>query len=417
MLALTVAAAPAVQAQTLTVLHSFTGGRDGASPLAGLTTDEGGNLYGTTNKGGAGYGTVFKLGHSGSGWTFTPLYSFQNGPDGANPVARVVFGPDHTLYGTTEYGGETGYCTNGGCGTAFNLRPPPTACRTALCPWMEAIVHRFTSGGVFPESELLFDSAGNIYGTALDGGSLVAGGGNGCYPSCGAVYELTPSSGGWTETVLYNFTGYQYGDDGANPVGGLIFDNAGNLFGTTFTYGNCGYGIAFELTPSGSKWAEHLIHDFCSPHGAPAATLIRDASGNLYGTDEGLPQGYGTIHGGVFKLIPANGGYTFQSLYTFPEFGGGPAGSLLMDNAGNLYGTTITGGGNPLGKCSNGCGRVFELAYSNGNYTYIELYDFTGGNDGAAPYSNLVMDAYGNLYGTTSAGGVNGDGTVFEFTP
>ena len=130
---------------------------------------------------------------------------------------------DHTLYGTTEYGGETGYCTTGGCGTAFNLKPSPTACKTALCPWIEAIVHRFTSGGVFPESEVIFDSRRQyLRHCRMRRLSLIAGGGKGCYP-CGAVYKLTPSSGGWTETVLYTFTGYEFGADGAGPIGGADF--------------------------------------------------------------------------------------------------------------------------------------------------------------------------------------------------
>ena len=410
------AATPPAQAQTLTVLHSFSGTKDGATPLAGLTQDRQGNLYGTTNKGAAGYGTVFKLAHSNSGWTLDPLYSFQGSADGANPVARVVFGPDGSLYGTTEYGGTTGYCT-GGCGTVFNLKPQPSACKTAICPWIETILRRFTSGGDFPESEVIFDAAGTLYGTAYTGGSLAPGGGSGCWPSCGNVYKLTPSGGSWTESVLYNFTGYQYGDDGANPVGGLIFDSAGNLYGTNSNYGNCGFGTLFKLTPSGGGWTETLLHDFCGggDGGKPGASLIADASGNFYGATPGAYPGYGTIRGSAFMFTPSGAGGTYKLLYTFAEYGGGPAGQLVMDGAGNLYGTTITGGNSGCG--AYGCGTIFKLTPSGGSWTYTELYDFSGGSDGGNPYSNLVMDGSGNFYGTASMGGQYGNGVIFEFTP
>ena len=410
-------------AQTLTVLHNFTGGHDGATPLAGLSMDASGALYGTAEKGGAGNGTVFKLAHVNGGWIFTPLYAFGGGSDGADPVARVVFGPQNILYGTTEYGGTSGYCEGPvpGCGTVFALRPFPTTCRSSSCPWLETVVRRFSDGGDFPQSEVVFDSAGNLYGSAYDGGALNPGGGNGCWPDCGVIYKLTPSNGSWTESVIYLFTGYQYGDDGANPIGGLTFDSAGNLYGTASTYGNCGFGIAFQLTPNGANWNEHRITDFCGAGygGAlPAASMIKDASGNLYGTTMGNYAGYGTQHGSVYEMTYSNGNWTVDNLYTFPQYGGGPAGQLLMDGAGNLYGTTVTGGINPNGTCSaDGCGLIFKLTPSNGSWTYSILYEFTGGSDGAAPYSNLLMDSSGNFYGTASAGGASGDGVVFQFTP
>ncbi len=409
-LVLLISAASQLQAQTLTVLHSFTSGKDGANPVAGLTMDAAGNLYGTSQNGGAGNGTVFKLGHAGSGWTLTPLYTFGGDSDGAHPVARVVFGPNHTLYGTTKNGGTTGDCT-GGCGTVFNLQPQPNACTTAICPWVETILQRFTTLA-FPESEVVFDSAGNLYGTAYSGGTGGVGGGNGCWPSCGAVYELSPLNGSWVMSVLHNFSGYQYGDDGANPVGGLTFDSAGNLYGTAFTYGDCDYGIAFQLTPSGS---EHLLHDSCGEAGNPAASMIADAAGNFYGT----MLGNGSAEkGGVFTLKPSGGGWMWESVYTFPWNGGGSAGALLIDSAGNLYGTTVAGGGNPLGKCpSNGCGTIFQLTPSGSGFSYTQLYAFTGGSDGSAPYSNLVQDTDGNFYGTASTGGADGYGVIFKFTP
>jgi uncharacterized repeat protein (TIGR03803 family) len=423
LIAVAAIATATVQAQTLTVLHSFTGGRDGANPMAGLTADARGNLYGTAAKGAAGYGTVFKLGHTGSNWIFTSLYTFGNGPDGAYPMARVVFGPNQTLYGTTYNGGLSDDCT-GGCGTVFNLQPQPTACVTALCPWIETILLRFSgNGGAFPESEVTFDNSGDIFGTASAGGPTLTGGGSGCYPYCGIVYELTHSNGGWTESTPYAFTGYQLGDDGAFPAGGVTFDNSGNLFGTTAGYGNCGFGIVFKLVPGGgSRWNEQRLQDFCEGGASPAANMILAPSGTFYGDTVGEYPGYGTQPGSVFSLAPNGAGWTFTTLYTFTTLGGGPAGQLLLDSSGNLYGTTVTGGSNPHGTCPTaGCGTIFKLTPSGGSWIYTDLYDFTGGTDGAAPYSNLVMDASGNLYGTASAGGnsscAGGCGVIFKFTP
>jgi uncharacterized repeat protein (TIGR03803 family) len=412
-------------AQTLTVLHTFSGASDGGVPLAGLTMDAAGNLYGTSSHGADGYGEVFKLAHKGQGWIFTPLYTFRGAPnDGANPVARVIFGPDGTLYGTTENGGDsTGFC-HPGCGTVFNLRPSPTACTTALCPWQETVLYDFAvtdpTYGALPESEVIFDSAGNLYGTTLGGGYYAEpGGGSGCV-ECGLVYKLTPSGGGWTESVPYSFSGYQYGTDGAFPVGGVTFDNAGNLYGTNTAYGSCGVGTVFQLTPGSPQWTERIVQQLCSMGASPTASMIYDAASNtFYGDSEGDTE-YGPQPPSVFTLTESVGTWFFTPIYTFSQNGGGPAGSLLMDSAGNLYGTTIAGGSNPLGLCSNGCGTIFKLTPSNGSWTYTELYDFTGGSDGGAPYSNLVQDANGNFYGTTSAGGSTGCsrcGVVFEFTP
>jgi uncharacterized repeat protein (TIGR03803 family) len=404
-----------LHAQTLTVLHSFTGGKDGSHPLAGLTRDASGSLYGTASKGGGtNNGAVFKLKRAGSGWTLSPLYNFAGGADGAYPVARVVFGPNGTLYGTTENGGTTGDCS-GGCGTVFNLQPQPTACTAALCPWIETIVQRFTTLA-FPASEVTFDSAGNLYGTTYAGGLLAPGGGNGCSGDCGAVYELSPSNGSWTLHLLYSFYGPEYGD-GQGPEAGVVFDNSGNLYGDTNIGGDCNFGILYQLRPGGSGWSEHILQQLCSIGGSPASSLIFDGSNTFYGASVGNTP-YGLQAPSVFSLTQSGGNWTFASIYTFNQSGGGPAGALFRDSAGNLYGTTGAGGTNPLGQCpSNGCGTIFKLSPSGGGWTYTELYDFTGGNDGSAPTSNVVMDAAGNLYGTATEGGSDGLGTVWEFTP
>src|SRR5271157_394855 len=390
---LIVVATQPAQAQTFNVLHNFTGAQDGGNPYAGVTMDKAGNLYGTAFHYGAGYGTVYQLKHKGSGWVFNPLYSFTAGSDGAYPAGGVIFGPNGTLYGTTYEGGK-------GYGTVFNLRPKPTACLTALCGWGETVLYRFVgypTDGAYPgytNGDLIFDQAGKIYGTTENGGSH----------SYGVVYELTPSGSGWTESVLYNFSG----SDGAYPYSGVIFDNAGNLYGTTFEGGLGGVGTVFELTYS-IGWTETFLNSFRNGTDGSylIAGLIFDQSGNLFGATNNGGQGGG---GTVFKLTPSNGSWTYSLVYSFT--GGaecGPWGNLVMDGAGNLYGTTVCDG-------AKNAGSVFELTPSGSGWTYTSLHDFTGGSDGALPYCNVVFDANGNLYGTAYAGGSQGVGVVWKIT-
>ena len=328
----------------------------------------------------------------------TPIYSFTGGDDGANPDAKVIFGPDGGLYGTTINGGGGG-CGGGGCGTVFKLTVPATACKSAVCTWAETVIYRFMGGsdGSGPAfSDLIFDQAGVLYGTTRFGG--VADG--------GTVYELVPSGGGWTENVIYRFGG---SPDGDLPNSGVILDGAGNLYGTTYYGGTDGVGTVYQLSPSGSGWDERIIHDFpgSGEDGVvPACGLILDPSGNLIGA---TPAGGSGGGGTVFQLTPSGGAWTFSLLYNFSA-GTGPYASLMMDAAGSLYGTTFTVG-------TDGYGSVFKLTSSGGGWTYADLYDFTGGNDGANPESTPVFDANGNLFGTTNAGGVYGQGVVFELTP
>ena len=408
LLFITLAAQPA-QAQTFTVIYNFTGGSDGLEPQAGLTIDKAGNLYGTAIVGGrGGYGTVFKLAHINSGWIFTPIYSFTGGNDGAQPRARLVFGPDGSLYGTTTQGGGGNGCGGQGCGTVFRLRPAPTACKTALCPWSETALYRFTGtlDGGEPSGAVTFDKAGNIYGATAQGGPQS---GNCFLGSCGTVYKLTPSNGSWTESVLYSFAG---GTDGQWPVGSVIFDSAGNLYGSTngggFSGGSYGYGTIFQLMPSGSSWLETILHAFqggTDGQGQQDSPIL-DKSGNLYGTTAGG----GTSGGGtVYELTPSNGGWTLTTLYDLAGTAG-PGGGVIMDAAGNLYATTQLDG-------VYGQGSAFKLTHSDNAWIYNSLHDFTGGSDGKLPYCSLAMDASGNLYGTTSQGGTYGYGVVFEITP
>ncbi len=414
--ALTFAALQSAEAQTLTVLHNFSGGQDGQLPYSGLTIDQGGSLYGTTAKGGGGYGTVFKLKRSGSAFLFNPLYSFVGGDDGAGPLGPVIFGKDGTLYGTTVAGGgsQNGRCTvflgYPGCGTVFNLRPFPTVCKAALCSWSEKVLYRFTGGsdGGDPDNALLFDQAGTIYGTASTGGI------NSCFGNgCGVVYKLTSSGGSWTQSVLYSFQGNNGGPDAGVPHSGVVFDQSGNLYGTTYVGGNgAAGGTVFQLTPQGSGWTENVLYAFLRGNdgGNPLAGVIVDRSGNLFGATNSYGPGGG---GTVFELTPSSGSWSLTTLEGFvggSSCGGPQYGSLVMDPAGNLYGTTYCDG--KFGK-----GSVYELTPSNGSWIYTDLYDFTGGSDGGFPVGGVALDASGDLYGTASVGGANNGGVVWKITP
>jgi uncharacterized repeat protein (TIGR03803 family) len=370
------------------VLHNFSGSGDGALPMGPLNIDQSGNLYGTTQQGGSGSGTVFKLRHVNSAWILNPLYRFNGGNDGAYPVSGVTIGPNGILYGTATWRGS------GGFGTVFSLRPAQQAPRSALQGWSETVLQSFAgSNGSYPYGNLVFDQAGNIYGTTLDN-----------------VFELTPNGvGGWTEKVLYTFS---RGTDGGIPYAGLVFDRSGNLYGTTWIGGNltCNYGqgcgTVFQLTPSGSGWAENVLYSllYGSDGAFPAGGIITDASGNLYGTTTTGGSGNG---GTVFELSPSSGTWTSTVLYSFTG-GGWPLGSLAMDQVGNLYGTTLQDG--------FGLGSVFKLTPSNGTWTETDVYDFSG-TDGANPMGGVTLDSNGNLFGTTAYGGVYGCGVAYEITP
>lgn len=372
-LGLALAAAQTVQAQSEIVLHSFAvDGADGYHPYATLVIDSRRNLYGTTLHGGShGFGTVFKISASG---TERVLYSFAGGTDGVQPSLGVIRDNAGNLYGTTFDGGT------GSVGTVFKLDSFGS----------HTVVHNFMDDGTDgyrPNGDLVRDAAGNLYGTTQIGGAF----------GFGTVFKLTAAG---IETVLYSFAG---GADGCNPNAGLI-RSKGKLYGTTVGCGAFGHGTVFRVTLSG---AESVLHSFAQD-GAdgyePYCQLVADAAGNLYGTTL-----WGGVHGigAVFRVTPTG---AENVLYSFGGSDGyHPYGGLVLDAAGNLYGTTNTGG-------DFGYGTVFSLTPS-GVHTLI--HSFTpNGTDGLFPYSGLVRDRLGILYGTTLQGGSGSSmGTVFKVTP
>lgn len=402
-----VALSIAAVAQTFTVIHDF-GGLDGSFPQGNLAMDGAGNIYGTTRSGAA-FGTVYKLSYN-NGWALATLDKFPaNGVDGGDPRGGVVIGRNGTLYGTTNSGGNG--CP-GGCGTIFNLRPSHTTSPLlALAPWNEMVLHAFEGppDGEGPSyAALVFDQSGAAYGTTPYGGNESVCAGNGC----GTVYKLTGSGEHWTESVIYAFEG---DSDGAQPNGGVVFDAAGSLFGTTSQGGQAGYGTVFELTPFGNGWTKTVIHQFLgADDGAlPEAALLRDSAGNFFGTTAGGQYALGTI----FEISPSENGWTYTVLHRFA----GPGlfdsyAPLTMDSAGNLYGTTYEGG-------TDGFGVVFELTPSGNGWTYTVLHNFTGLTDGAFPRSPVLTAPNGVLFGAAYSGGNlhlcgnGGCGVIWEITP
>jgi len=391
-------------AQTYNVIHTFGGYGDGAQPMATMTTDAGGNLYGTTFYGGAqpgdlGYGIVFKLAQKNSAWVLQSLYTFRGGSDGANPSAGVVVGANGSLYGTTSLGGIQA-CTGGfACGLIFQLRPSITACKSVLCPWTQTVLYRFTGGsdGAHPGSgALTFDNAGDIYDTTVEGGDM----------NSGVVYKLTASAGGWQENNLHSFGAP---GDGTQPQAGVVFDSQGNLYGTTIGGGAHAKGMVYELAPTKSGWTISDLHDIDLEGMSLYAGVIFDRNGNLYGaTLLGGPRNGGS----VFELVPSGAGWNSSLLYAFyPQTGEGlgPYSNLTIDADGNLYGTTETDG-------TYGLGSVFKLMPQNGGWTYTSLHDFAGGNEGCNPAGGVTLGQSGRLYGTASGCG-GGYGVVWEITP
>jgi uncharacterized repeat protein (TIGR03803 family) len=369
----------------------------------------------------------------------TVLYNFcsRRGtcPDGAYPLSRLTADAAGNLYGTT-HSGSSRY---GSYGDVFEASSNGSGSRN------ETVLYAFTGGtdGAYPQfSPVTFDNLGNLYGTTQDGGAF----------GYGVVFELHPTGSGWTETVLHSFAGT---GDGSGPDTGVIIDAAGNLYGAAPRGGPGNVGIVFELSPSGEDWTEQVIYTFdISLYFAPSG-LTMDTRGNIFGAAnltvfELSPNGsggwmptvlhtfpgkylgvvgtpaldnagnmYGTLLlekengtmgvGEVYKMTQRNGQWKMQTLQRW-EDGTGPYAGVVLDASGNIFGTTIGGG-------SNGQGTVFELvAVKNKPYKQEVLWNFNGA-DGGLPASSLILDSAGNLYGTAEFGGSIGFGTVFEVTP
>ena len=402
-----------------TVIYAFQGGEHGANPQAGLIADAGGALYGTTAYGGSrscpgnygqGCGTVFELTPARRGYTERVLHAFEARSDGADPVAGLFVDATGEFYGSTFSGGTSSN------GTAFKLTP------TGAGGYKEKVLHAFLCedcrggrDGGRPAAGFIADAGGALYSTTFDGGA-------GCPPNsegCGTVFKLAPTSaGGFKETVLYAFEG---GSDGVAPLAGLIADATGALYGTTEGGGTpssycC--GTVFKLAPNKGGYAESLLYVFrggsdgAYPPGGGG--LIADKSGALYGTTS---QGGGdcSSSGGcgiAFKLTPKKSAYTESVICAFRggDDGSNPVGGLIADAAGALYGTTSAGG-------RSGAGTVFKLTPERRGYRESVVYAFRGGDDGSNPAGGLITDTAGALYGTTTNGGRYDGGTVFKITP
>ncbi|MGO9085676.1 MAG: choice-of-anchor tandem repeat GloVer-containing protein [Candidatus Sulfotelmatobacter sp.] len=390
---------------TESVLYSFAGGTDGATPYVGVTFDASSNLYGTTRYGGSSSaGTVFQLVPNSNGtWTESVLYSFTGGSDGANPSAGVIFDASGTLYGMT-YGGGTQ-----GMGIVYKLTPNSNG------SWRYGALHSFTGGtdGSYPLwGNLTFDTAGNLYGATTDGVDPWGGCPNG--NDCGTIFELTPNPDeSWNEKAIFRFDGSNAGTE-RKPWGTLIFDSAGHLYGATGGGGGW-YGSVFELTTGATgDWTVSVLDVFQgNQDGAyPQGGVVLDRAGNLYGTEVwGCWNGFG-LCGMVFELSPGPQGWTKSTPHWFtkgtPNDGTGPAAGVVLDTAGNVYGTTTSGG-------TSGYGVVFEFV-PGAAQTFTTLANFDGTNGSDPHYGYPVQGIDGDFYGMTGGGGI-GCGTVFKMTP
>lgn len=397
--------AAAQDTRHISIIHTFAGGHTTGNPTGDpLTADSAGNLYGVTFWGGnfhgcsdMGCGVAYRLTPAtGGGYTTSILYKFPGGTQGAEP-SHLTLDAAGNLYGVLSSGGLYGG------GAVFELSP------TSSGPWTFTTLYSFpiNSNFEYPNGELptggvIFDSAGNMYGTTAYGGTFAGG--------LGTVYEMSPNgSGGWNQTVLYSM---EY--TATHPNGPLTFDAAGNLYGTS-AGGDGENGVVFKLTPvTGGGWTYSTIYSFTggSDGSAPEAGLTLDAAGNLYGT---TATG-GALHnsGTVFELSPTSGGaYTFNLVYTFQglENSGNSYFPVTLDSSGNLYGSA---NGGPTDH-----GYVFELSPSASGWTFGLVHGFTGGADGQQPGA-LILDSTGALYGTTAYGATpgcindSGCGTVFK---
>jgi uncharacterized repeat protein (TIGR03803 family) len=352
---------------TLTTLAAFWGTR-GVNPLTGLAMDGSDNLYGTTQgQNENGFSKVFELAPATR--TVTVLAQFSH-PTGSYPLAGVVMDGSGNLYGTAAFGGAFG------AGTVFEL--------AAGSGGITALASFNGSNGTNPEGNMVIDGSGNLYGTTRNGGAY----------GDGTVFELAAGSG--TITTLASFNG----TNGSGPLGGLLLDGSGNLYGTTTGGGAAGYGAVFEVVHGRGAITTLASFPGGNEQDPEECNLIMDGQGNLYGTAEARNSGY---YGAVFEVAAGSGKITTLAAFN-RKTGSLPVGGVVMDSHGNLYGVTDSGG-------TSGDGTVFEVVAGSGKITTLASFN---GTDGANPYAGLTMDGSGNLHGTAQGGGASGDGTVFE---
>jgi uncharacterized repeat protein (TIGR03803 family) len=399
---LAIIATQAAQAQTFTILHTFASEAGGWTPTS-LVRDSAGDLYGNAVYGGEdcagdnqGCGLIFELSRHGSQWTYSTIYCFGPGTaSGYLPMGQLLRGPSGLLYGTTELGGACGG------GTVFQLSPPVTAASaTANGEWKLTTLHDFGcqfDDGVHPYGGVIADPAGNLYGTTS------AGVGYGCQGyGCGTVYKLTRSDGIWTSSIVYTFPGPE---GGWYPLSNLTLDANGNLYGTTEVGGKA-WGVVFKVTPDGK---ETVLHAFdIGDGGYPNTAVTFDASGNLYGCTSVSPYDGDPGGAGVFELSPADNGWTYTAIYKFTSYYPQCNANLLIDAAGNLYGTSDNTG-------IYSYGNTFKLAPENGPWLYTSYHDFNYFTDGEDPLGIVRDDNTGNIYGVTFGG--NNGAIAYELTP
>jgi len=384
-------------AGTEQVLYNFAGGNDGASPYdtGVLVRDRAGNFYGTTYQGGScGAGTVFEVSSAGDE---TVLHNFCLGSDGGYPFGGVILDSSGNVYGTTEAGGPL----NGG--TVFELKRAPNG------QWNEILLHSFKGpDGKGPFDGLTMDAAGNLYGTASEGGTHVAFG--------GVAFEISHSG---TYSVLYNFCALSACADGQLPLGGVTTDSKGNLYGTTSSGGAHGLGTVFKLSKSSSGWTETVLHSFAGGTSDGADPLYgslilstRPVGKTKQRVIIGVTTGGGAHNrGAAFAIRRSPAGWRFTLLHSFNGHSGGtsPYGTLV-NVKGKLIGTTGFNG-------NSCCGTVFELTLKNTTWIETVLYSFTGGGDGGYPYSGVVADSAGNLFGVADIGGSGTWGVLYKVKP
>lgn len=381
-------------ASTAKLVYSFAGNADGEYTDTELVADSAGNLYGTSVQGGTyGGGTVFQVTPAG---VHTVLYNFTGGSDGGEPYKGVTLDAAGNLYGTAVTGGG-GSC-EGGCGVVFRLTNSGGV-------WTQSVIHTFTGGsdGSGPGSPVAIDKHGDVWGTTPTGGA----------DGMGVVYQIRPTaSGDWTLHVAHTFTGGA--DGGGGSAGRFLIDAAGNLYNVCTVGGANGFGTVYELSLGQGKWHLTTLYAFKDqPDGAsPYGGVISDQAGNLYGTTY-----YAGVHdvGTVYKLTRTGTAWTESVLYSFKggTDGASPISSLVSDAAGNLYGTTSDGG---AATCS--CGVIFEMSRSAaGKWTESVAYRFPGTPQPGFAYNGMVRDAEGNFYGATVHGGSGNDGAIYQFTP